>query len=845
MDENRFILRVKDAEGNWIEIPGIQGRAAGFGTPTAEISMLPAGSDPSVSVEADGPDTAKEFAFEFGIPEVDTSEIEAAEEAREAAEAGRVTAESGRVSAETSRVSSESARASAETARVSAESSRASAESSRASAESGRVSAETARASDETARASAESARASAETARASAESARATAEAERVAAEEERSEEFAGWHDEIEAKAEIDDTSTGTDKTWSAQKIAAEIEAGGKVKKVNGIDPDASGNVQIDAGDINVDDGAAAPVTVAEELESHSQQIANLANAKADKGALATTNAEVENIREFLKSESGYGFANGASPAYVQPVVEGALPNAEVRMIGGKSYAVNSFSDDIEEGKWSKSNGFSSIAYLNRKLRFYGNEINQYNKYVSPVAKKSTIANHVYYVSLNYDIGFSDFSHFTIYIQEGASGEISFGNVNTNKGRYRGLRKIIDSIPNCNIRFMSANATGMNSSEYGEIWDARFFDMTSLFGVTETSQVTDAMMNIADTIPPTFGNYIVSAQTAQIVSRGKNLYHSSQQTNTYQGFTANWNGSEVILNGTSTGSGGRLVLKSSTFELEPGDYVLSTSKISGTGNIDNIFIEEGNSIVVQPSSVTTVTSFSLTNKHSALYIGININTSSVASNLGYAIQIERGSSATSYVPYWSGAQLSIPAGLRIAYPLRSAGTAYDEYDVLNKKHKGRILRISIPEANFILAETNPTIFSVQGSAFTSLGIKNNSTNILSDEFLTVSPSGFAQMITDDIPERSIATHPSGSALYIKDSRYSTVEEFKTAMSGKYIYAEKTEETVTDVTDQFPETFSQSLPVERGGTVTFEQVDDTEIPIPNTVRYAVKLADTL
>ena len=49
-------------------IQGETGAAAGFGTPTATITILPAGSTPTVTVTATGPDTAKVFNFDFGIP---------------------------------------------------------------------------------------------------------------------------------------------------------------------------------------------------------------------------------------------------------------------------------------------------------------------------------------------------------------------------------------------------------------------------------------------------------------------------------------------------------------------------------------------------------------------------------------------------------------------------------------------------------------------------------------------------------------------------------------------------------------------------------------------------------
>ena len=47
--------------------PGAPGLAAGFATPTADAFFI-AGGEPSAEVTASGPDTAKKFAFRFGIP---------------------------------------------------------------------------------------------------------------------------------------------------------------------------------------------------------------------------------------------------------------------------------------------------------------------------------------------------------------------------------------------------------------------------------------------------------------------------------------------------------------------------------------------------------------------------------------------------------------------------------------------------------------------------------------------------------------------------------------------------------------------------------------------------------
>lgn len=47
---------------------GEQGITGSFGTPTGTAEILPSGSNPTVTVSASGPDTAKVFNFDFGIP---------------------------------------------------------------------------------------------------------------------------------------------------------------------------------------------------------------------------------------------------------------------------------------------------------------------------------------------------------------------------------------------------------------------------------------------------------------------------------------------------------------------------------------------------------------------------------------------------------------------------------------------------------------------------------------------------------------------------------------------------------------------------------------------------------
>lgn len=69
--ENVVTVKLTDGSSSQFKVrngsKGSSGAAAGFATPTAEAFFI-AGGDPTAEVTASGPDTAKKFAFRFGIP---------------------------------------------------------------------------------------------------------------------------------------------------------------------------------------------------------------------------------------------------------------------------------------------------------------------------------------------------------------------------------------------------------------------------------------------------------------------------------------------------------------------------------------------------------------------------------------------------------------------------------------------------------------------------------------------------------------------------------------------------------------------------------------------------------
>ena len=80
---------------------------------------------------------------------------------------------------------------------------------------------------------------------------------------------------------------------------------------------------------------------------------------------------------------------------------------------------------------------------------------------------------------------------------------------------------------------------------------------------------------------------------------------------------------------------------------------------------------------------------------------------------------------------------------------------------------------------------------------------------------------------------------PKTYTIVIKDTQYTDANTFKQAMQGVMLYYELAEpiETITEIDSGL------SAKCEAGGTITFEGNENYNLPIPNSVEYAVALKE--
>lgn len=141
----------------------------------------------------------------------------------------------------------------------------------------------------------------------------------------------------------------------------------------------------------------------------------------------------------------------------------------------------------------------------------------------------------------------------------------------------------------------------------------------------------------------------------AYLIERSKNLLPAGTYTATVQGIPTKYVNGAVNLNGTGTGSGGRLTAISPAFTLPAGKY---TIKVTGTLALQ-YFVESGSSILAQGLIGNSVT-FTLAAQTSA-YIGINVSADEYVGDLFF--ELEKGETAGPFIP--SGAYTAVDAVAR------------------------------------------------------------------------------------------------------------------------------------------------------------------------------------
>lgn len=164
---------------------------------------------------------------------------------------------------------------------------------------------------------------------------------------------------------------------------------------------------------------------------------------------------------------------------------------------------------------------------------------------------------------------------------------------------------------------------------------------------------------------------------------------------------------------------------------------------------------------------------------------------------------------------------------------LRSAGTAHDEIDMDGGKATRNVYTVELE--TLVWKRSDVKFYAALPATAKADGYYHSTNNELCNKYESISMNDlFAGNV-------GIATHSiTGETVWIYDNNYETPEQLVASLSGAVLHYELATPTTEPV--DIPEPLQEWLPMEPGGTVTFQNADESkQLAVPNAVSWVRKL----
>lgn len=342
-------------------------------------------------------------------------------------------------------------------------------------------------------------------------------------------------------------------------------------------------------------------------------------------------------------------------------------------------------------------------------------------------------------------------------------------------------------------------------------------YNLTQMFGAGNEPTIEQFKKLFAQKIYPYNSGEIISSTTANVELEGKNLWNDSDpaftQVLTKAGFT--FDGTTWKSNLIDYIAMPITIAKGSTFSYD--------IKAPAGANVRFKFTMSSGSHIIAKDYLSNGSW-----KHHSLYLPYDVHTVYIDYSTRKSceiknIQLEQGTTETAYSPHKK-------QSLSTGFPeLHSAGTAHDEIDM-----DGGTIRRSVGVVD--LGTLDWTYNSEYKFMLVAVdGKRAGHKNLIISRY-NLSPNELWQQDTDGI----CGGNEQNNIIYVKDLNYSDPAAFKVAIKGVMLHYELATPTTEPVA--IPEPLQEWLPVEAGGTVTFQNEDESkQLAVPNAVSWVRKL----
>lgn len=193
--------------------------------------------------------------------------------------------------------------------------------------------------------------------------------------------------------------------------------------------------------------------------------------------------------------------------------------------------------------------------------------------------------------------------------------------------------------------------------------------------------------------------------------------------------------------------------------------------------------------------------------------------------------QLDEGSTATAYTPYYTPISYTIPQAIQNLDGYGwSAGTARNYVDYENKRYVQCVQSVDLGTLEWLLDGNNWWYNTkIPKGLSDSNAICNKRTYVLKG----------------DTGNETQWCHSGGGYFEVYVTDVTTSADVSKKLSGVILYYELATPIVTDISSLIPDDFLRNIEVEAGGSVTFQNSngDSYRIPVPSEEEYIVKLSE--
>lgn len=524
--------------------------------------------------------------------------------------------------------------------------------------------------------------------------------------------------------------------------------------------------------------------------------------------GDLKKTDEELSREIDVLQAvNNGNTFVESASSGEAKTVdIIGNEESVVIDKIYGKSIVVNQLVDNNYRGT-SEVYGISRTKKDANTVHYQGTSTNS-TSYTGTTAF-SWLNSHVYYYRITGDNIPSECGVRNAYFGGSA--------LNVKDDRTVATRDVINN----SLALYIPAGTTIDADVVFEC-----FDLTQMFGIGNEPTIEECRKLFVNSVHPYNAGEIKNASPSKVVERKRNILPNADDLLKAGGWVKNADGSY-------TGYVAFLYVLTSSVDTQIFRYPYAPNT-QYTFSCDFEYENTGETLPffwgVWYSDGTRSASTGYDKGH--IVHTSDANKSVIGMRLSYGenrkitiknVQIERGIVETPYEPYHETV-LELPN-----VELRSAGSVRDELDLARGKVIRRVGVVDLGTLNWAKANYGFYSWNLQNKYEINL---TKSANCTCSKYVTV----------DSADESNGICLRYDGATIVTDTAYSDATTFKSAMNGVLLYYELAEPYEEDI-----DVIGRTLPVSKGGSVTFEADIDKEgyrIPVGYEMTYQTKIGIT-